>query len=918
MLSSLGARRDRSPTRHQPPRKVFVQEQEVSKPESQPQPQPMIVVQEYQEEESPIQAATKPQLGKDLVEDLPHHSKPEAHAEPLILPDVKSHGDLLGVVALGEPKRQKIGDDNETMEFKQQQPDFKPTPEKNQQAHSVLQAFTVQQEPKQPRIQLDTQHQTQDCQQQVQIQEQSTSQEKTLLQQSVKVRKSQKCAENRPWLQQKAKAEVSVSDQLHKLSSEVLPQTKAIGAALPQPPVSTSEQVKEQAKVTWIQQQQTITVSTSVASQTQVPTADADQAKTNRVSQTHANMTQAQQQQSMRQTTMIQAEQQHSMAVIATVASQPVVTAMDPIQSGPKSVTQTQFHLTEVQPQQSVMQAKMGETQQVTQNQPITQAKLGQVHQQPPVSQMLPAVIPITSQKHPQALTIQKHPQPFTATTFTQPQSKQSEMQPPVMPQTQSSIMSQTYQYLPATGNERQTMRHPPTLIQPQVITQRYTFAAQSSPQQTKPVSQSQGITMLQAQPKSTASVQPRIITMPPSQPQSYKSPQSPQSLPQVMAIDQTHDNIQLRPQSHTQQPQWKPIIPDIMTQRYHEAPHQGFMPFHMSPQVPFQSQGHPQMQGVTQTPAQPHQWSPLRGGPVTQTYTQSQGYPGSQPQSQQCGQFRSESELQPYSQISPQRSIQSLVTSQQWQPLRQSDIVRHSYPQVQMSEYPQAQHKVTPRPQSTVQQWPMQPEPQSQVQFLKMFPQPMAQTPWVQTSSHTTVRPEVPAPQQPQTQQQQWPQNRPEVGFQIQSQSLQSQPQVLQKTQLPEQEQPQQKLVAQVRPPALAPVVLQGPAQQQPQNEQQQWPQNRAEAPFQFQMQSQTIQTQPHVQALQSPQSPLQEQLQPHFVPEIKPPTQAEVPLQDYSENYEQAQLQECEMALPAIQRQSSGDRDMTPTDSE
>lgn len=905
MLSSLGAHRERSPSGHQPPLKVFIQE-EVSKPETQHQTQPMIVVQDYQEKTSQSQEPTKPHLGKELVEDLSY--KLEAHAEPQILPDVKPDGAHLGAVALGEPKRQKIGNDNETMESQQYHLDVKPTPEKIKQACSMHQTFTLQQEPKQPQIQVNTQQQTQDHQKQVQIQKECTSQQKTLLQQSVKVRKSQKCAENRPWLQQKAQAEVLVSGQVRKVSSEVVPQTKAIATALPQPPICTSEPIKEQ--VTWTQQQQPITM-TSVASQAQDSTRDqADQAETNSVTQTNAYMNQAQQQQSALQTTMIQAKQQEQhMAVNATVASQPVKSAVHPIQVEPKNVLQTQFHVTEVQPLQSVMQPKMCETQQVTQtrvvqvqqNEPITQVKLGQVHQQPPVPQMLPkelipAVLPITSQKQPEALTMQKHLQSFPATEFTQPPTKLSEMQPPVMtqvqrpamPQPQSLIMSQTCQYLPVTGEDCQIMRQPSTLIQPQLITQRYTFAAQSPPQQSEPVRQSQGISMPTALPKSTASVQPRIITMPQNQPQFHKLPQSP---PQVMVIDKTHDNIQLRPQSHIQKPQWKPITPDIMTHSYHETPHQGFMPSHMLTQHPFQSQGHLQTQGVTQTSAQPQQWAPLGGGLGTQTYTsvqgtgnmqpytQSQGYPSSQPQSQHCGQFSAESILPPYSQICPQSSVQSHVTSQHWQPLRQSDMVRHSYSQAQMSEYPHAQHKVTPRPQSTPQQWPLQPEPQSQAQFLKMFPQPMAQTPWVQASSHTTVRPQGPAPQQPQNQQQQWPQNRPEVEFQI------LQPQ------LPQQEQPQQKFSGQVRPPGLAPLILQGPAQQQPQNQQLQWPQNRAEAPFQVQLQGQTLQTQPQVQALQNLQSPLHDQSQPHLVAEIKSPSQAGVPLQANSETYAKAQ---------------------------
>lgn len=986
MLSSLGARRDRSPTGRQPPRKVFVQEQEVSKPDTQPQPVPMIVVQECQEKHQ-SEAAAKSDLRKESVEDLPHQSKREAHAQPQVLPEITLQDDVVGAMALGEPKRQKISDDKETMESQAHYLDIKPTSEQIQQTPTCQQPLAQQQEPTQLQMQLDTQHQTQQAQQkQVQIQKQGTSQQQTLFQQSVKVRKSQKHAENRPWLQQKSQGQISASVKEHKVCLEVAPQPKVIATTVCQPLVSISEPVKAQAKVTWTLQQQPIT--TSVASQVQVSTTDADQVQT-RVTLTQAKVTQAQQQQSVLQAKVIQAQQQQPMTVIATAASQPMVSAIDSIQSEPKSVIQTQFQMTQVQQHQYLMQAKVGEAQQVIQakvvqvqqEQPVTQAKLGQVHQQHPISQMrakeqVPVMAPVTSQKQPQALTVQQHPQPFTATSFTQLPTKQSEIQTSVMAQTQPTNMAHTYQYLPVTGEERQAMRQPPAPVQPQIITQRQprTVATQSPPQQAVSTSQPQGITITQAQPKSTAPIQPRIISMPQTQLQFYKPPLSP---PQVMGMGQTYDNIQLRLQSHIQQPQWRPVMPDIRTQSYHEAPNQGFMPSDMPPQAPFHSHSHPQSQGVTQPPAQPQQWAPLRGGLVTQTctsaqgtghvqpYRQSQGYSSPQPQSQQWGQFRSEPTLQPYSQISPQSPVKSFVPSQHWQPVRQSDVVRHGYPQVQMSEYPQAQHQVTPRPQSPPQQWPMQAESQSQVQYLKMFPQPVAHTPWVQPSSHTSGRPQGPAPHQSQVQQQQWPQNRPEVQLQDQiwSQTLQSQTQlqVLQKLQMPEQEQPQQQLVAQaksptmtpvrpqgvahlqpqiqqqwpqnkteapfqiqiqsqtlqtqpqpqallrsqlpeqeqpqqqslsdVKPPAVAPVRPQGPAQQQTQTQQQQWAQNRAETSFQVQILSQTLQTQPQLQTLQKSQSPEKEQPQQHLVAQVKPPAQAQSPPQDYSETYAKAQ---------------------------
>lgn len=846
MLSSLGIRRDRSPTGHQPPQKVFVQEQTVTKPETQPPPVPMIVVQEYQEEKSQIQQVAKSQLSKESLQ-----SKPEAHAQQQALTEVEPQGNLVDVVAFGETQRQIPSNTKETMESQSYYLDMRqiqPTP------------LIAHEEPTQPQMQSDFQPQTQGQQQQMQKQEQGTSQQQASFQQSVKVRKSQKRADNRPWLHQKVQAEGKPSS----------PQPNVIAAAVSKASEPTADAVQAQAKVTCIQRQKPVTVTTSDASQAQVSATDANQFQAKTVTQTQAKMTQPQQQQSVLQAKVIQAQQQQPMTVVSNVASQ----------------------VTELLQQQSVMQVTQTKVGQVQQQQPVTQAKLGQVQQQSPASEMLvkepkvPAMVPVKSQKRSQATTIRQHPQPFTATTFNHPPTNLSQMQRPGMTQTRPPIMSETYQYLPAMGNEIQTLIHPPTPIQPQIIIQRQPnpVAAHSFPQQEISPNQSQGETATPAKTKSTAPIQPRIITMPKNQPEFYKPSQSP---PQTMGMGQTYGNVQLRPQPHIQQPQWRPIVPDMMTQSYNEAPHQGFIPSHMPPQMQIQS--HTQSQGVTQT----QQWGPLRGGLMTQTYpnvqgldhvqpyAQSQGYPISHPQCQQWGQFQFEPTVQPYSQISHQSPVQSFVSPQHGQPVRQSNMVSQDYPRVQMSEYPQVQNQVTQRPQSPPQEWAMHQGPQSQFKFMNMLPQPVANTPWIQPPSQAPVRPQGPAPQS----QQHWPQNRPEVSFpfQFQNQSLQSQPQllVLQTPKSPKQQRPQQQSVAQVKSSALTYVSPQGPAPQQLPTHQQQWPQYKADPPFQIQTQSQTLQSQPQLQVLQKPQSPEQEQPQQHSVALIIPPAQVEAPPQ-------------------------------------
>ncbi|KAM9477484.1 nesprin-2-like [Clarias gariepinus] len=333
MLSSLGSRRDRSPTGHQPPQKVFIQEQEVS-PETPPQPVPVIVVQEYQEEKGQTQTVTKSQLMKEAVEDFPGQKKAEADTPLQNLPEVRPHSELVGAVALGEPKRRKRGDDKKSMESQ----DTEQTPEQIQQAPTRQQPLTVQQEPTQLQMELDTQQQTRGQQQQARIQKQGESQQQTVFHRSMKIRKSQKRAENRPWIQQKAQAEVLAQEQM----GEVPPQPKVITTAVSPSPVSISDQVQAQTKVTRVQQQQPVTITTSVRSQAQISTSHANQTQAKMITQTHAEVTQGQQQHPVLQVN--EPQQQHPMTVFASVASQPT---MGPVQSEPKSVTQTQFQVTQ-------------------------------------------------------------------------------------------------------------------------------------------------------------------------------------------------------------------------------------------------------------------------------------------------------------------------------------------------------------------------------------------------------------------------------------------------------------------------------------------------------------------------------------------------------------------------------------------
>ncbi|KAF5879781.1 nesprin-2 isoform X2, partial [Clarias magur] len=180
----------------------------------------------------------------------------------------------------------------------------------------------------------------------------------------------------------------------------------------------------------------------------------------------------------------------------------------------------------------------------------------------------------------------------------------------------------------------------------------------------------------------------------------------------------------------------------------------------------------------------------------------------------------------------------------------------------------------------------------QPQLQVLQKPQLPGKEQPQQQSITLVTPPPLAPArPQgaaqlQPQTQQPPRPQNRAEVPFQVQ---IQSQTQLhiegLQKPQLPEQEQHQQQTLTQAKLPALAPERPPSPAPQQPQTQYQERPQNRAEALFQVQIPSQTLQTPSQVQGLQKTQFPVPEERQQHLVARVKPPPQDQACLQACSE---------------------------------
>ncbi|XP_062851798.1 nesprin-2 [Trichomycterus rosablanca] len=856
MLSSLGARRDRSPVGHPPPQKVFVQEQKVEtqsqklqtitpaqpfsapedsqssvilksqelsrqsesvdlpKAQTQPQSVPMIVVQDFQEETKSTpaqfslqrQEVAKTKRKEELIEDE-HDCKPEASTQARTTTAVTSQASTDALEKQRKQKQEMTKDTNQKQQQVQINQQHAPT---SQQPHISMQQQT--------QVQQTTtiiKQQTQSQQQQVQ----------TVSQHSIKVRKSQARLENRPWLQKKAQVEVSAPAQLGKLTSEV--QLKSTVVSTPKPQVSTPEPI--QAQTRWV-------------TQTQVKVTQIQPQQT----MTQANVSQIQQQKTVTQT-KVQKEQHVTQPKTSQVHQQDQVAQ---VSVGPSQQQVTHANSGQVQQQNQVTHTKIGHIAQwdpvtpdrvgqAQQQQRVTQARLGQTQQQQPVSQMFQQQSQITPSGTSliQAQTVkggsaqisaQRHPQPYTAPSIIQPQMmtpKQPErqmikqaqsktfipvqpqvmtrMQPPTMTHTQP-IMSQIHQYPPTVGKETQTMaqpiRHSIPSTQPQTVTPKH-------PQQIH----LQAFTLTTAHPKGSAPIQPRIISMPQSQPQNYIPPH-----PQMMSMGQTQHTQNIVQPPYIQQTQWRPIVPEAITHSYHDVSRQGSTPAEVSPQVQFQS--------YPQTPKT--QWAPVRGSLVTQTYPsvlgqpQSQVYPPSQAQNPWIP-FRSEPMAQPFAQR-PQSPNYSTAPSQ-WRPIRPEVI---SYQGVyiqgqgQMPQYSQSQHPLhatsAPRytPQSPPQQLHMQPDPQAQKPFQNVHQPMQYQQPWIQPLSQSPVRPKSPASQQSQTHQQQWPQNPTDTlkfQVQIQSQSLIEQPQVVQvvqKPQLPAQEQDKRLLATQIKvsAPASAP----------------------------------------------------------------------------------------------------------------
>lgn len=798
MLSSLGACRDRSPVRDQPPSKIFVQyqeaEEESQKPSFQPvspsgapgqtetqpavrakvpeqsqilsevssqavdlktqqcsQPVPMIVVQEYEEEKSSPQPQIHPSVQVKASQSIEVKSEKVVRVQTKI--DIEHH----------EESQESL-----PQSVTQQQTEKGPVacqPSQNLQ-QTESQVHNKQQLATQPHVYIHQQEKTQLAKQQkvqpqVSIQSQSQGQLETQTQhapkQQRKVKKSQAHLQNRPWLQQRS--------QLENVNQKTMPQLVPQSQSEPEDKCQISSQAPPQ---------HIVAVSSPEAQGAAQGTAQSK--------------------------SIVESDEKHLKPAQSVAQEKPLVETQNLPQTMPAVSAQP---VTQKQPQQPVT---VSIHQQVfPQPQPFlsTQAQT--------TTQQTQATAPIKQQKQPQTqIVTPQQPQVMIQKQKVQSQSM-TPMQPQVMAQWQpQQTIAQPHPAVPRpqrfpvaqTMPQRPVQQYPTSPIQPQITMQRHQSQSQQ-PTMRNP-------TVISPQPKDASPIQPRIISIPRPQ-----MPVQSQNQTQVKAQGSAPHVIQLQGQ-----PQWGQ--PGDLTQTYPRVQGPISVAAQMQPLAHFQT--HPQPQSIP--PTQPQQWSPIRPGIVTQTYhtvqipgqivqpqPQMAGYPKIQPQSQpqQWPSARPESSWG-QSQIRPQGPAQHIVPSQQWRPVS-PERVSPAYPRPETQgpkgPHPQSQYQALPRPASPQRQWsPVRPKHQFQVSSQTMFhgaPQPVA--PWNQPPAQAPIRPQ--SQQQPQQSQQKWSSSRTEApsATLIQSQVAQAelQSQDLTNPQLPIQEPPQQQSAPRVKQPALA-----------------------------------------------------------------------------------------------------------------
>ncbi|XP_031729025.1 nesprin-2-like, partial [Anarrhichthys ocellatus] len=895
MLSSLGARRDRSrsPPEGSPPSKVFKQAKEQPQHLRQPTQQPdttlveshgafvpKIVVQEYRDKK--VTSPPMPYTYAQAVMQTRTKSPPEGQVQAWIETTVKQQQQTQeqGLIQQQEQLNRQKEKELHQQELKQQQPE----PVHQQGSMQTQQQKQEQQQEVVAQQQQVEMHQYQVQQQVVTDRQTSESQEQTSLQQppvkkphlssqELQSRKTQ-AMKNRPWLQKPASGEHKTPEQVSTQgaiqSRQPQPQSdretvgsvqvvsKHIATARPQP--------EEHAKITEQPQQQL----RDKQKQTQP----------RHLEQPQQHKQQQQPQQQKHQEQLLQQQEKQP---------QPTVRQAQPdsdTKAKSQTVTMAQPHPpTKAQNQSQPQTMVQSESQTVVQMQvQSTSVSHTTTDDQQPLKTKSQNVV---SQGQSQTQVLPQPHGPMKPQSMTKPQTQQL-LQHQVQTQSKTCVPAG-----PQPSLQPQGLAHGPAIAQVQ------TWA------QVRPSTPMQAPLQGQIQPPVPSHIQLR------SHPQSWAPVRPLSPKPPTQGHIQTHPQSVAQSQIHPQPVAQSQIHPQPVAQSQ------------IHPQSVAQSQIHPQSVAKSQIRPQPVAQSQIRPQPVAQ----SQIWPQPVAQSQIRPQSVAQSQIRPQSMTHPQTHAQPMAQSRHSQPLTQhqtqlghsqsmtqyathaqpevqhpahiSQGQIHAWTQVRVSSPMSVQHpQATAQPplysqgysqsQSPSQQWTPRPEPQNQAIDQQRHPSPQPYPQQIGQAPQSQAYPTVQAlPQWPQAGPQQGPQVGP-PGYsqmgpsytqpQMQTQTqpwAQTQPQIRAQSSIPQQSQMSAHNVFHIQ-------MQQGQVQQQtwvqapPQLQPQPYPQPQSQHYSQIQHQTQCH---PQMQAQIPPQSQPPNQAHPHLPsqPQLQPQLQAQ-----------------------------------------
>nr|XP_033499149.1 nesprin-2 [Epinephelus lanceolatus] len=918
MLSSLGARRDRSrsPPEGSPPSKVFKQAKESSQyltqsdrdrwPTKQPETTlvshqrqtfvPKIVLQEYRQEK--VTSPTMPYTYAQAVMQTRTKSPPEGYAQawPEAAVQKPQQTQEQGLIQQQQPPQQGQLDRQTEKELQQQEL-------KQQQPQEVQQQGPMQTQPQQLQQKQEWQ-QVEQQQQQVEMHQFQVKQvvterptpephEQTSLQQppvkkphlssqELQSRKTQ-AMKNRPWLQKPGSGEHKTptpepeQDSTQEIQLQSTRETVASVQVVTQHTASTRPQPEAQAKVTkqpeeqQKEQQKQAQQPQNLEQQQQLQHQQKQQKEKHQQQKPH----QLEKQQRQQEQLLLQQQQEKQPPPIVRQAQPDSDT-----KAKSQTATMAQPHPQTKAPSQSQPQTTAQAKTQAAAHVPVQSASMSltSTDRQQPLKTTPQTTV---SQGQPQTQVLPQPYGPVKTQSVTQQQTQQ-QLQPQVQTQSQTC----------ASGGPQPSVQPQGLLLGPPVVqVQTFSQVKPSSPMQASfqgqippPVPSH---IQLRSHPQSWSPVRPPS-PKPPTQAQMTQPQTHAQSVPQP----QTHPQSMSQPQTHTQSTTQVQTRPQYMTQP--QTHPQSMIQPQTHPQSMTQSQIHPKSMAQVQTHAQP-------------TAQPSHTQPSAQ-QTQAPHVVRPQGPIQPMTQYpahaQPEVQHPGHISQGQihaWTQVRGSSPMSVQYPQAP------AQHPLYPQGysqgQSPTHQWPPKQEPQTQPAAQQRHPVPQSYPQQRGQAPQSQAYPAVQA-------QQQWPQvgpqQGPQVGYSHMGPSY-TQPQMQTQSQPWAQTQPQMRPQSSMQhQPQMGVYNMFHMQGQQGQVQQQTW----VQAPPQRQPQPYPQpypqpQSQKYSQVQHQPQRHPQPQMQAQTPPQSQPPHPAhpQLPSQPQIQPQQQVQSQTHIQTLPLVQ---------------